>query len=195
MRSFNLCHCFLLFQLAALALTVPTPIRSFDLTTAPISLSNPDPELNVTFPPSLTLTSLLNITYPVNPILPDLINNPPDPYYYQPSGYTLAVIFSEYRSTLHSQYVVSAAEQGWVEAATTHHGAMAPVGTATKLYTFGNAQLVIRPNAKMTWAMFQQACLWIMEVYHRGLISESILGFLDNAHEGNVGTGEVRLTS
>ena len=32
-----------------------------------------------------------------------------------------------------------------------------------------------------------------MEVYNKGLISESVLGFLDAAHEGNVGTEEVRL--
>ena len=69
MRSFNLYHCFLLFQLAALALTIPPPIKTFDLTTAPISLSNPDPELNVTFPLGFALTSPINITDPVNPIL------------------------------------------------------------------------------------------------------------------------------
>jgi hypothetical protein len=69
MRFFNLCHYVLLLQLAALALTVPPPTKSFDLTTAPISLSNPDPELNVTFPLRFTLTSPLNITDRVNPIL------------------------------------------------------------------------------------------------------------------------------
>ena len=67
------------------------------------------------------------------------------------------------------------------------------MGTATKMYIVDNGQVVFRPNAKMTWEMFQQACLWVMEVYLKTLRSEAMLGFVDDRFEGSVGWGEVRV--
>ena len=67
------------------------------------------------------------------------------------------------------------------------------MGTATKMYTVDNMQVIFRPNAKMTWEMFQQACLWVMEVYLKTLTSEAMLGFVDDGVEGSVGWGEVRI--
>ena len=122
--------------------------------------------------------------------LPDPL---PDPFFYTSEGLTVTTTFTDYGKTLNKRDVVKAALKLREETIHIFPDPHTPMGTDEKFAEVGDAALVIRPNAKMTWEMYEEALLCICEVYQPRLKRESDLFFTDDSLRARVGSGFVRL--
>ena len=117
----------------------------------------------------------------------------PDPFFYTSPGLTVTTAFSDYGKSLNKWHVVKAALKLQEQTIHIFPEPDTPMGTDEKFAEAGNAALIIRPNAKMTWEMYKAALLCICEVYYGRLKTETDLLFTDDKLRARVGSGFVRL--